>query len=108
MWTLETGLGGAFTTEVREAWARVYRLAAVVMIRAADAAKHRAANASRQRSTAAAPLPKNEFGAPVAQDLLDEVNAAIAAGKRADLVRVVQHQGLPLVRQVWREGDRIA
>lgn len=83
LWTLETGLGGAFTTEVREAWARVYRLAAVVMIRAADAAKHRAANASRQRSTAAAPLPKNEFGAPVAQDLLDEVNAAIAAGKRA-------------------------
>lgn len=32
----------------------------------------------------------------------------IAAGKRADLVRVTQHQGLPLVRQVWREGDRIA
>ena len=32
----------------------------------------------------------------------------IEAGKRADLVRVTQHQGLPLVRQVWREGDRIA
>ncbi|KZD08979.1 alpha-D-ribose 1-methylphosphonate 5-triphosphate diphosphatase [Oceanibaculum pacificum] len=32
----------------------------------------------------------------------------IAAGKRADLARVTLHQGLPLVRQVWREGSRVA
>lgn len=74
LWTLETGLGDAFTPEVRAAWARVYQLVAVVMIRAADAAKRRAEEVS---------TPKNEFGAPVAQDLLDEVNAAMAAGVRA-------------------------
>ena len=32
----------------------------------------------------------------------------IAAGKRADLVRVRMVQGLPVVRAVWREGERVA
>jgi alpha-D-ribose 1-methylphosphonate 5-triphosphate diphosphatase len=31
----------------------------------------------------------------------------IAAGKRADLVRVRLHGDAPLVRAVWREGDRV-
>ncbi len=29
-------------------------------------------------------------------------------GQRADLVRVRLHQGLPVVRQVWRTGERVA
>jgi len=29
-------------------------------------------------------------------------------GQRADLVRVRLHDGLPVVRQVWREGERVA
>lgn len=32
----------------------------------------------------------------------------IAPGLRADLVRVHLHEGLPVVRQVWRAGDRVA
>jgi alpha-D-ribose 1-methylphosphonate 5-triphosphate diphosphatase len=32
----------------------------------------------------------------------------IAPGLRADLVRVRAHQGLPVVRQVWRAGERVA
>jgi alpha-D-ribose 1-methylphosphonate 5-triphosphate diphosphatase len=32
----------------------------------------------------------------------------IAAGKRADLVRVRVAEGIPVVRQVWRGGTRIA
>jgi alpha-D-ribose 1-methylphosphonate 5-triphosphate diphosphatase len=32
----------------------------------------------------------------------------IEAGLRADLVRVRPHEGLPVVRQVWRAGERIA
>ena len=32
----------------------------------------------------------------------------IAIGKRADLVRVSVVQGLPVVRSVWREGERVA
>ena len=32
----------------------------------------------------------------------------IAPGERADLVRVRMHDTLPVVRQVWRAGDRIA
>jgi alpha-D-ribose 1-methylphosphonate 5-triphosphate diphosphatase len=32
----------------------------------------------------------------------------IAAGLRADLVRVRDHEGLPVVRQVWRAGERVA
>ena len=31
----------------------------------------------------------------------------IAAGYRADLVRVRVHDGLPIVRQVWRAGERV-
>lgn len=33
---------------------------------------------------------------------------AIAAGLRADLVRVRHHNGIPIVRGVWREGERVA
>jgi len=32
----------------------------------------------------------------------------IAVGLRADLVRVRLHQTLPVVRQVWRGGERVA
>jgi len=32
----------------------------------------------------------------------------IAAGQRADLVRVRLHETLPVVRQVWRSGERVA
>jgi alpha-D-ribose 1-methylphosphonate 5-triphosphate diphosphatase len=32
----------------------------------------------------------------------------LAPGMRADLVRVRLHQGLPVVRQVWRAGERVA
>jgi len=32
LWTLEKGLGGAFTTETREAWATAYRLLAGTMM----------------------------------------------------------------------------
>jgi alpha-D-ribose 1-methylphosphonate 5-triphosphate diphosphatase len=32
----------------------------------------------------------------------------IAPGQRADLVRVRLHQTLPVVRQVWRSGERVA
>jgi alpha-D-ribose 1-methylphosphonate 5-triphosphate diphosphatase len=32
----------------------------------------------------------------------------IEAGLRADLVRVREHDGLPVVRQVWRAGERVA
>jgi alpha-D-ribose 1-methylphosphonate 5-triphosphate diphosphatase len=32
----------------------------------------------------------------------------LAPGLRADLVRVRVHQGLPVVRQVWRSGERVA
>ncbi len=31
----------------------------------------------------------------------------IASGKRADLVRVSRHDGVPVVRTVWREGRRV-
>ncbi len=31
----------------------------------------------------------------------------IAAGMRADLVRVREHEGVPVVRQVWRAGERV-
>ncbi|HYZ62966.1 MAG TPA: alpha-D-ribose 1-methylphosphonate 5-triphosphate diphosphatase [Acetobacteraceae bacterium] len=31
----------------------------------------------------------------------------IAAGLRADLVRVREHDGIPVVRQVWRAGERV-
>lgn len=32
----------------------------------------------------------------------------LAAGERADVVRVRVHDGLPVVRQVWRQGERVA
>ncbi len=32
----------------------------------------------------------------------------LAPGQRADLVRVRLHDGLPVVRQVWRAGERVA
>jgi alpha-D-ribose 1-methylphosphonate 5-triphosphate diphosphatase len=32
----------------------------------------------------------------------------IAPGQRADLVRVRLHETLPVVRQVWRAGERVA
>jgi alpha-D-ribose 1-methylphosphonate 5-triphosphate diphosphatase len=31
----------------------------------------------------------------------------IAPGLRADLVRVREHEGIPVVRQVWRAGERV-
>ena len=32
----------------------------------------------------------------------------IEAGLRADLVRVRVHEALPVVREVWRDGERVA
>jgi alpha-D-ribose 1-methylphosphonate 5-triphosphate diphosphatase len=32
----------------------------------------------------------------------------LQAGQRADLVHVRLHHGLPVVRQVWRSGERVA
>ncbi len=32
----------------------------------------------------------------------------IAAGLRADLVHVREHEGMPVVRQVWRAGERVS
>ena len=32
----------------------------------------------------------------------------IAPGLRADLVHVREHEGMPVVRQVWREGERVS
>ena len=32
----------------------------------------------------------------------------LAVGERADVVRVRLHDGLPVVRQVWRQGERVA
>ncbi len=37
-----------------------------------------------------------------------EDRGEIAAGLRADLVRAALHDGTPVVRSVWREGNRIA
>ena len=31
----------------------------------------------------------------------------LAAGQRADLVRLREHEGMPVVRQVWRAGERV-
>ncbi|MEM5472318.1 alpha-D-ribose 1-methylphosphonate 5-triphosphate diphosphatase [Hoeflea sp. AS60] len=33
---------------------------------------------------------------------------SLAAGKRADLVRVRRETGVPIVRSVWRQGERVA
>ena len=37
-----------------------------------------------------------------------EDRGRIAAGLRADLVRVAERGGLPLVRAVWSQGERVA
>ena len=56
-------------------------------------------------------------GLPQAIALVSERPARLAGlddrgtlqtGQRADLVRVRLHDGLPVVRQVWRAGERIA
>ena len=39
LWTLEQGLGDAFTPELGEAWAEAYSILATVMIEAAEAAE---------------------------------------------------------------------
>lgn len=43
---------------------------------------------------------------PAAMAGLDD-RGRIALGFRADLVRVREHHGLPVVRQVWRAGERV-
>ncbi len=57
------------------------------------------------------------IGLPAAIALVTDKPARLAglgdrgrleAGQRADLVRVRVHEGLPVVRQVWRAGERIA
>jgi alpha-D-ribose 1-methylphosphonate 5-triphosphate diphosphatase len=57
------------------------------------------------------------IGLPRAISLVSERPARLAGlddrgrlepGQRADLVRVRLHDGLPVVRQVWRSGERIA
>lgn len=40
LWTLEQGLGAAFTPAVREAWAETYELVATVMMHAAGSELH--------------------------------------------------------------------
>ena len=57
------------------------------------------------------------IGLPQAVSLVTDRPARLAglgdrgrleAGQRADLVRVRLHDGLPVVRQVWRAGERVA
>jgi len=74
LWTLEKGFGDDFTAEVKAAWTTVYTLLASVMIGAANE------GANEGDGAGAASPPTNDFGAPVAQDLLDEVMAAEAQG----------------------------
>jgi alpha-D-ribose 1-methylphosphonate 5-triphosphate diphosphatase len=33
---------------------------------------------------------------------------SLQAGKRADMVRVRRESGVPVVRSVWRQGERVA
>lgn len=68
--TLEEGLGDAFSSDVREAWTSVYSLIAETMKSAAAS------------SIESEPVT-NEFGAPVAAELLAEFESAIAAGNSA-------------------------
>jgi len=75
LWTLEKGFGDEFTPEVKGAWATVYTLLATVMTNAA--------NASGDAASGDANPPTNDFGAPVSQDLMDEVLAAQAGGVTA-------------------------
>ncbi|HIJ63605.1 MAG TPA: alpha-D-ribose 1-methylphosphonate 5-triphosphate diphosphatase [Rhodospirillaceae bacterium] len=56
------------------------------------------------------PLPEavaTVSGIPAAVAGLGD-RGAIQSGKRADLLRVTDHDGLPVVRAVWREGERVA
>ena len=56
------------------------------------------------------PLPEavaTVSGIPAAVAGLGD-RGAIRSGKRADLIRVTDHAGLPVVRAVWREGERVA
>jgi alpha-D-ribose 1-methylphosphonate 5-triphosphate diphosphatase len=57
------------------------------------------------------------IGLPQAVGLVTERPARLAGlddrgtlqpGRRADLVRVRLHDSLPVVRQVWRAGERVA
>ncbi|MGI3777231.1 MAG: alpha-D-ribose 1-methylphosphonate 5-triphosphate diphosphatase [Janthinobacterium lividum] len=62
--------------------------------------------------TAAAGLPLHDAVAlvtrrPAALAGLDD-RGRLAPGLRADLLRVRLHEGLPVVRAVWREGERVA
>lgn len=57
-------------------------------------------------------MPLPEAVATVSANLADVLGFSdrgeLAPGKRADLVRVRVHAGVPIVRAVWREGERIA
>lgn len=81
--TLEDGLGDAFSSDVREAWTVVYGLIAETM-------KSAAASSSESEPGT------NEFGAPVAAELLAEVESALAAGNRAatdaEIMKVIEEE----------------
>lgn len=57
-------------------------------------------------------IPMPDAVAKVTANVADMVGlddrGVIATGKRADLVRVHDADGLPVVRHVWREGNRVA
>lgn len=57
-------------------------------------------------------IPMPDAVAKVTANVADMVGlddrGVIATGKRADLVRVHDADGLPVVRHVWREGSRVA
>jgi alpha-D-ribose 1-methylphosphonate 5-triphosphate diphosphatase len=36
-----------------------------------------------------------------------EDRGALEAGRRADLIQVREHDGMPVIRGVWRMGERI-
>jgi hemoglobin-like flavoprotein len=57
LWTLEQGLGDAFTDETAHAWADAYRRLSSSMIEAARQAQARAALPRRRRWRGPAPLP---------------------------------------------------
>ena len=57
LWTLEQGLGHAFTDEVAYAWADAYRRLSSSMIEAARRAEVRSASPRRRRWRGPAPLP---------------------------------------------------
>ncbi len=57
-------------------------------------------------------LPLPQAVATVSANLADVLGftdrGELAPGKRADLVRVRVHEDVPIVRAVWREGERVA